>query len=85
MDNYVINIPYKFMEILSKWNNAEYKDEGLAYPTSNPCVLKGNIWELTGGKEDWDGYTGSFDMNIEDKNILELYKTNLKKKGFACF
>lgn len=85
IDNYDINIPYKYMEILSKWNGGEYKPEGLPYPTSNPCILKGTKWELKGGKEDWDGYAGHATLNTKDKNILESYKNNLKKQNCASF
>lgn len=85
MDNHDINIPYKYMEILSKWNNSEYKPEGLPYPTSNPCILKGNKWELKGGKEDWDGYAGHATLSTKDKDILESYKNNLKKLSYASF
>jgi hypothetical protein len=87
MDNFDINIPYKYMEILSKWNNSEYKPEGLPYPTSNPCVLKNNKWKTHIEKNgiDEDGYKGSYDLTIKDKEILKQYRQNLKNNGYASF
>ncbi|VVU95748.1 hypothetical protein CPAV1605_1504 [seawater metagenome] len=71
-NNMAVPCPYKYLDVLSEWNNFEYGAEDLEIPKYN-CILN-NEWEYN-----------KYKINSQDKKKLEKVSLELDKKNYASF
>jgi hypothetical protein len=73
-NNIEVPCPYKYIDIITKWNNNEYDADTIHIPRGN-LIYKDNLW-----LEDKDNY-----LSEDAKIILKNKAIELNKKGYASF